>query len=801
MPEINGNLQLVHNPWADTAHCFVWHKSGAPFFSVSQVIEQGKFIQDGDYISIPLDYDTAINYNYLIGTIQTYGVEGAYFPAYFFITEYNYKNADTTEIRIVLDTMQTFYSSIARINGHLSRAHAPRYITIEETGGGTHKMINPDLFFIEDDIAEKYLCTGYKADASGDTDNYICIVFTMSASDFNSLELPHKMDFAPIVDIDTIFKDYAPAPEGAGANYYGYPDYNSATWHLAELKNYNIPGLEGKKGTLAVSAELMFGALTKTPNFRGANRTQTFCLLIEPKAGEIPGTRSQYGENPQVNIGNLWACDIPTILQFCPLLQERIVNIFNIPRPSGTAFSSAKQYLINSGAAVEGLTARFGAWFTSTTGNQLFLDNIQYEPFADFLLITDISALSFVFGNGYGFVHGKDPSIKTFATESTEGGSREVEKEAKLKIYPYNFENITFLGVDIPLIYQNYFWILGSTDAAQYALDWEKIVVDIDPLATTPTFFARTLADPYAPMGLTGSDYLIGADLTLLPRNSMPDNGGSFPTCAIYQDNYTNYAMYSKALDISTKEYNTTMTKWQGASQIIGGAGDIIGGVLGGIGKGGLAGWGKAIGGVSSGTTSILGGIATLTNTPAYLNEQQNLKESVAQIKPPAQSGGAYAGNLTYLAEGGKNTIVARRMEYPTTRKNIIENKFYYTGYSIPIDIELATQELENAEPDTPDLATVINDRRYFCYLQFDSISVLSFLSADGNENTPALIPTIYRDDIAARLINGITFVHVGRGAPGDGDISRYNIPVNMDNESGLSLFNKPFFNRNWRGE
>lgn len=800
MPEINGNLLLVFNPWADTAHCFIWHKSGAPFFSVSQTIEQGKFIQDGDYISIPLDYDTTINYNYLIGTIQMYGVEGVYFPAYFFITEYNYKNADTTEIRIALDTMQTFYSSIARINGHLSRAHAPRYITITDSEDVERKMINPDLFFIEDEIADKYLCTGYKKQGRIGND-LICIVFTMSKADFNSFNLQHDMFFAPVVDVQTVYKDYSTVldPVLAPPDYFGFKEDGAFIFHSTQIKTYKVKELGDKTAFLAVSAKIELGTYNTAPNFSGANRTQTYCLLIDPKQGEIAGTRTNHGQTPTIDLANLWACDIPTILQFCPTLQDRIVNVFNIPRPSSTTFSSWKQTLISYNAAIPITSAKFGAWYTSRTDDTAFIDHIIYEPFNDALLITDIRALSFIYGN-YGFVRGKEPSLKKYASESTEGGSREVDKEAKLKLYPYNFENITFLGADIPLIYQNYYWVLGATEADVYNEDWEKIIVYIDPLASSPTFYATTIIDPNAPL-MSFPYQEMGAGLTISAAISMPDNGGSIPTCAIYQDAYTNYAMYSKALDISTKEYNTTMAKWQAAGEIMGGLGTMASGLLGGIGKGGLAGTGKAIGGFSSGTTSILGGIATLTNTPAYLNEQQNLKESATQIKPPAQSGGAYAGNLTYLAEGGDNICVARRYEYPTTRKNIIENKFYFTGYSIPIDIELTSGELENANSDAPTLDMVVNDRRYFCYIQFDSIAVLSFLSKSGNENTPALIPTIYRDDIAARLINGITFVHVGRGAPGDGDISRYNIPVNMDNESGLSLYNKPFFNRNWRGD
>ena len=800
MPEINGNLQLVFNPWADTAHCFVWHKSGAPFFSVSQTIEQGKFIQDGDYISIPLDYDTAINYNYLIGTIQMYGVEGVYFPAYFFIAEYNYNNADTTEIRIVLDTVQTFYSSIARINGHLARAHAPRYITITDNEDTERKMINPDLFFIEDEIADKYLCTGYKVQSRIGND-FICIVFTMSNADFNNFNLQHDMFFAPVVDVQTVYKDYSTVldPVLAPPDYFGFKEDGAFIFHSTQIKTYKVKELGDTTAFLAVSGKIELGTFNTAPNFGGANRTQTYCLLIDPKQGEIAGTRTNHGQTPTIDLANLWGCDIPTILQFSPVLQDRIVNVFNIPRPSSTTFSSWKQMLISRNAAIPITSAKFGAWYTSRTDNAAFIDHIIYEPFNDALLITNIQALSFIYGN-YGRISGKDPFIKTYATESTEGGSREVDKEAKLKLYPYTFENITFLGSDIPLIYQNYYWVLGSYNADVYNEELEKIIVYIDPLASSPTFYATTIIDPNAPL-MSFPYQEMGAGLTISAAISMPDNGGSFPTCAIYQDNYTNYAMYSKALDISTKEYNTNMAKWQATSDIVGGVGNFFGGVLGGIAKGGIGGWGKTISGSGSGTASILGGVATLTNTPAYLNEQQNLKESVAQIKPPAQSGGTYAGNLTYLAEGGDNICVARRYEYPTTRKNIIENKFYFTGYSIPIDIELSRGELENSDPDIPDLETVINDRRYFCYLQFDSISVLSFLSKSGNENTPALIPTIYRDDIAARLINGITFVHVGRGAPGDGDISRYNIPVNMDNESGLSLYNKPFFNRNWRGD
>lgn len=833
MPEINGNLQLVYNPWGDTAHCFVWHKAGAPFFSVSQTIEQGKFIQDGDTISIPLNYDVAIHYNYLIGSIQTYDVEGLYFPAYFFITGYNYKNAETTEIKIALDTMQTFFPSIARINGHLSRAHAPRYISVKDSEGGRHQMINPDLYFMEDEgIVSKYICTGYRIEPKIGSD-LICITFTMSTSDWNCLQGDRTMYLTPLIDAE-LLKDY-PITNVIGENMAGFTEDNMTSpmiplaGHMVEIKQIHFSGLTNNTtGSIYVGGKLTFNNMPTQTGLKTTGRTQTYCLLLDPQEGEITPYETKYVDGYTKDFTNLKPnldeVSIDTIIQFCTSLQDRIINIFTIPRPNGFNSAIAFDALRSKGIA-QPITPELGVWWDMfNTEGQKALAHRLYKPFKSACLITDVRALSFIYGSSYGFTYGKNPSITSYANVSDEGEERSPDKEAKLKLYPYCYECFNLYGGELPVKYQEFAWLLYQRFSVNdISNEWLRPVVYFDPLATSPVAYIETALNPFITNltektdeqiatyfnAIVGSQMGQGYDRTFNNNTTMPDTAVSIPTYAVYQDSYTAYASYSKALDVSSMEYQAKMAKAGATAQIVGGTFAIGGGITStalGVGNA-FMGDGpfaepisKGIGAFGKGISSLINAGATLKYTPSYLYGKQALKEASLQAKPPSQTAGAYTGNITYLAQGDSSAI-DKRYELPIDLQNILEQKFYYYGYYIPMDIQLVSSELENADSEDLTLETVINDRRYFCYLQFDSISVLSFRPAEGSELLPAMIPTIYRDDIARRLINGITFVHVGNGAPGDDDISRYNIPVDKDNESNLSYHNGPFFNRNWRNK
>lgn len=861
MPEINGTIKLVYNPYGDRAHAFVLtgNSGSEPTFSVSKTIEQGKFIQDGDTISLPLNYDEALNYNYLIAHIKGFRPDDDkeyWYNGYFFIDSYTYKNAETTEVKITLDTLETFYPFIDRVEGHLNRAHAPRLISHSEYVGTkkvSRTIINPDLYFGEDNESPVYSYPSQEYI----TDNhyYLCLVVrdliighNFKTHDNESLYQTHLIA-SPILTQEE--RDNASIPDNSALFMNNY--YTGETHDFAQSYGTIETG-EKDDGTLSnwtKSLTFVFENNNDYPiiaNMAVRDKSNYHCLLLDLNSYKFNSLRKynksnkQYEDNTDGVLQSNGSLNL--LLNLGTLLQDRIVSAFAIPfnKVSSTSHPNSMRVIDKILAYRQGYI-----YDLSTKGTSYLLQDIRdlsiILGYNNSDSITDYTTI-FTHSNGFRSLDGY-----SFISES---GLRSFDNEKKLWLYPYRFQSLIFQDAVKKITYQDYsypFWNI-SFDPELYK-EYLSPIIFIDPLSPSPSFFMDSVINPNI-VGYTDPDLDYSKIFNRLRKNhgwgvyttgdepsfQTPKVHSYMPSYAIYNNAYDSYAGYQKAIVDAQTKYQADMAQTQGTWGALAGFGSALGGgsilgaglqnlfairsyadfnhtvaVPGGRYPNGRfaphidlppwvtefdpdtqirgqmqfgTGMGSMLGGLSSAVTSI----AQSVETPAYLREQQLNREMQAKNQAGQQTGGAYKGVLNYI---NTNFVMFRIAEcvMPRDLLSIAEAKFYKMGYYIPVDIVLQNHDIDNVPKPEYSLQYVVTNKRYFCYMQFDSVSVLTI----DNKELPSksLVPTIYRNDIANRLCAGITFVNIRNNE----DISTYNIDVSKDNDD-LSYPLTPVFNRRW---
>lgn len=466
MPDINGNITLIYNAYGDPAHCFIskdynWDMLAHTSADAKLSIEQGKFIQDGDTISIPVNYDKAINYNYLVASIVLGGSDGT-IPAYFFIDGYQYKNSETTDIHITLDTMQTFKDQIGSLQGHLNRSHAPSLISRTDGDGHTHTIINPDLYFSEDDECGAYRTIGAKG-LRRNKDPWLCVVFrdpikidypgvgygkwklykpsnviTWLDDDFQwahpstiycpVARSPIASPYAPSLclspQLSIEFEDYpkltTPKVTGCKGMILARRDVNVN----GDQWSYVAPGAASSNITLG-DYDTPYGTATEDANAKGYPMAFN-SLLIYPTDIENISTKRPHIKPLKVGRDTSYYCllyrpkahsgvasfqhddtsALNELLGYGTLLQDRIVCAFEIPFTVDPLRDNYDSDFNKAFVPVNILNP----FFCKYTSQEDFYDSISTADYAllnekdEAFIITDIRALSLVIGEDYGAV-------------------------------------------------------------------------------------------------------------------------------------------------------------------------------------------------------------------------------------------------------------------------------------------------------------------------------------------------------------------------------------------------------------
>lgn len=858
MPEIYGDIRLVYSPYANRAYCLNL-LAGDAVFSVEQTIEQGKFIQDGDTLNIPLNYDEALNYNYLIAHIKARN--GYYQKAYFFITSYEYKNAEVCAITIELDSVETFINFIDRCEGRLKRAHAPRLLrkTIRRTTGYAYKyIISPDLFYTEDDPVDNYALVDKEIADTGEYSggsahrNALLLVLNLAESQIQNLKVSNRSgQVGSKYQICCNPKITVPFSDGSQAldNYY----WQFSSWHAPN--EYYFSGNLSRPGTpyawFATQTYLDFEwsegesveNVITTKNdliLKTAGNTQLIALIITFDRDSEEFSLEGGGTAQTITIR--WGLD--ALLWFGPLLADKIVSAVSIPN------------FYENGGNTDGLVSldvKLGMARVSTE-----TDGSEPEDELDMVggfsglspqtqikawLVKDLANLSYYLNSATytqylcNAIYRQNNFDLTYTLEDNR--ERSIDNELKLKLYPYHFSSVRYWGNNIIYKYQELAPVLfcdalyANTATSDAYFMFCPFYV-IDPLASSPSMYGGYPAqlDYILPMTADSSDIwttintnvetlrdalinsgqrdtyfaaspLLGIGYVLrdtLGLSAVDDSNKSYlPSYAVYQDSYQEYQNYSKALAVVQNEYayrNAEITYNQSQTSS---ALNIVSSLA-------SAGLGVATGGLLGGSSVVGAGSSIANSISSAIYAGQTFDNQTAYIyNSQATKETSLAGKPPSQSGGtsGQNSLAFTGMF--ASEDGLNANKVIVSSYSYPLPVLTQLEQRfyrwgysipeDVSLEDDTRLSAIAGYKQYFCYIQFENVNTLTF--SDPDDSGRLLVPSIYQADIAQRLCQGITFINIRDAGT---DISSYQLDYSLDNQD-MDAPTKPLFNRWWKGD
>ena len=718
--QIVGRLRLVYNKYANTNKCINFKTKEQEDNLISQFIgvslDSNVFIQDGDNILVPLNYEECIKYNYCYFNNQVNERETKRYFCY--ITNYSYVEPSVTRITIAVDTLQTFFFDIQKLRGNVERCHSARRINIgtEET---PRYVINPDLYFMEDDVNENYI-----AKASKEGNNlppYLVLTFAI-----------------PYADTDKVVQgcvnkngQYAePIPEGS-------------VWFGSAVVGISFPDRYGTGS-----------------NVKSIGDTQLYSIVVS-------------GRNDFAGSTYLPTISFNEFKNRYTLLMDKLVDCFYIDSPRNAFLKNQCMW----------------------SGAQTILDNIFDADNVSFITKFD-SRLYFFTDVKETFVRKR---IETSPTDDVNPNKwvnrnadnlsvRLIEQEKKLDLYPYSFVKITHMNNDFIWKYQEQYKFLVSPLGLENYI--YSFVSWVDITSPNPTMMSSMLSDYENLVDINDTTdllYLFNVDTpdsVIRDYFTQYDAGLPLPSLSIYQEKYTQYLNYQKALVDANNTIGTMGDAFKGVSSImtsgigttLATANERLASSLTAKGRKGkkwkkeyakiqnelMSGAGDIVGDVGSSATSIAG---------RYITTALNERAIKMQPMSVLHSGSGNDQLFTNLYKSNGNILEYYICKYETKDniKSIYEQKFYNYGYSIPVDVEFTRDEFIN----------IISNRRYFCYMEWNSLEIESY------------IPTIYMNDIVARLTSGVRFENTS------GALLYQTYTIN-DNNKETTIPAKPFFVRNY---
>lgn len=733
--EIIGRLTLVYNKFANTNKCINFKSKEQEDLLISQFpvkenLDSNIFMQDGDTILVPLNYEECIKYNYCYFNNKVNNLEKKRYFCY--ITNYQYVEPNVTRITIAVDTLQTFLFDIDKFRGNIERCHSARRINVSTTETPRY-IINPDLYFMEDEVSENYVAKDSKE--GNNIPPYLVLTFAIPFAETDKVvqgcinKLGHYCE---------------KIPEGS-------------TWFGAAVVGISFPDPTG------------LGC-----NVKSIGGTQLYSIVLSARnnytsATYRPTMSLEYFRNRY------------------PVLMDKIVDAFFIDNPRHATLKEQSMW----------------------TGSQTILDIIFDEDNVSF--VTELNGALYFFNDTRETFQRKRIDVENDSINPSKWVNKDVdelttrliEQEKKLDLYPYSFVKVTLMNNDFIWKYQEqYKFLVSDLGLDRYVYSF---VSWFDITSPNPTMNTSMLFDYNNLVKLSNADLIDLADINTNDKELMQyftqyDNGMPLPSISIYQEKYTQYLNYQKAIVDANNTINTI--------------GAIAGSVSGSVTTRSPSGsyrytdphttYGfkqKAVhypsgnrikklynqqfwGGYStsqynSGSTQtsigfggaggIVGAIGNYVTTA--LNESAIKSQPMSVLH--SGSGNDQLFTNLYKSNGNILEYFICKYEPKDNLKSIYEQKFYNYGYHIPVDVELTKAEFFN----------IISNREYFCYMEWNSLE----LESDETHR----VPTIYVNDIIARLTSGVRFENTS-----DDDLFP-NYSINSNNKE-VVIPAKPFFVKNY---
>lgn len=857
MPEIYGDLRLVYNPYADRAHCLNNLTGSDLVFSVEQTIEQGKFIQDGDSLNLPLSYDECLNYNYLIAHIKARN--GYYQLAYFFITSYDYKNAEVTAVTIELDTVETFLNFIDRCDGHLKRAHAPRLISRTNNPGYSETIVNPDLYYSEDDPSDNYQTERYELAKIGTTNLLLILNIpeSMIIQPFTESSGEYVNDNEAYISCNpTNTHTYSTTPQTWSGEWLRSSFHQSNEWIYDPDASSGSLVQTGYSYSLRTYLNLSFDFTlreTSTSSTVNAPNHSTIALRTTD-TGQLICVYLAFNDTSEITLLSTSASGgmasrhitfrngLDVLLYLGPLLADKIVAAFPVPALNMPTSSPIGDGFIN-------LTLKAGVCGVSCTsdGNEEETEDeeIYFAPQTFTLgtgyVITDLRNLSFShYLNTQYLVSMINEAIDTYT--GTSAGERSIYNEKKLYLYPYRFWGFNVMGCEVTYKLQDLAPVMWSdqwrTGTSTYSYELIMPYYLIDPLSSTPSIIGNYITsflgvdgfgqaydgdrriwenlnavlggivelfsdEPYsifkngwqilAPYA--GIAYALQDDYIALV--SVSDRVSYLPSYAVYQDSYQEYQNYSKALAVVNNEYSYQTAQIQKNQSITNGVLSILGGAASiglGAAAGGLLG-GSAIG---SGAGNVASGVSNLIFSGQTYNAQTQYVYNAQQAQESSTAGKA----PSQVSGNSQGTNLAYTVWNRFDKDSTERIQAVISQYSWPLrQLMIAEQKFYRWGYSIPEDVCLTDDTRLSAipgwkqfFCYIQFDSVETLTFSDPDDNGRLLVPSIYQQDIADRLCKGITFINIRDAGT---DCSSYTIDTTVDNyDAGTP--DHALFNRWW---
>ena len=730
--EIIGRLTLVQNKYAVTNKCINFKSKEQEDELISQFphrnFDSNIFMQDGDTILVPLNYEECIKYNYCYFNNRINDLEKKRYFCY--ITNYEYVEPNVTRIGIAVDTLQTFLFDIDKFRGNMERCHSARRINVGTTEEPRY-IINPDLYFMEDDVDVYKPVVTEKAPNPHQT--YIVLTFAIGST--------YKID-----NFDYVEEEGLVSQSGV------YVDKEVEVPTTSINSNLKHTGLVTGRITFPISSSY-------------SKEVEFFKDDVQQKIERYNSSTKDIGDTSLYTIvlktSPTHARDIDYLplelfQELFPLLQDKIVDSFYIDNVDETF------------KRVSGITLTFNA--VAPNVSTLSYYAVPY---------TRLQALKkMVTLNNSNDLHPDKWSNRIEDTSIL----RNMKQEKKLELYPYSFVKVSSLGSELIWKYQEYYKVLENHSSTCYSfIKTFNVLSPNNKVMSTFLYDKENLIkydeETFNTIEIAGSNTICNYYLNM-------KQGELLPSLSIYQSKYTEYLNYQKAIVDANNILGTIGDVGNIAMSVAtSGLGGTIAGASGRLSasltpkghKG--AKWKKEytkINNEISRGVGEVGGTAfdsSLNIVNRYINTSLNEQKLKKQPMNMLHQGTTSDKLFTSLFEttGEIYDYILTKYDVIDNIKSIYEQKFYNYGYAIPVDVELTRAEFFD----------IINNRQYFCYMEWNSLEVESE------------IPTIYMDDIVARLTSGVRFENTSN----DRLFQAYTI--NLNNKE-TSIPAKPFFVRNY---
>lgn len=700
-----------------------------------------KQIEDNDTISIPLTYEDAIKYNMLTMKCTFFSNEEP-IRAFYDITNYNYRNANTTDITIKLNAFLTFRWKIKSISGTLDRCHVPNCLSVADADTSSlekHTIINPDLYFVEHEVSNDMKITKkYSPKLKDEVGMYFCMIFVKP-------------------------QIFTKTPNDANSKQYLYRDENN---NDTMIRSYDPDDyLQDYKNVITVN-RLYLGKDNELNYSLGKNKTPIVCLAIK--------FRDNINYNANGNIVS--NANINDFLNTFSLLGDRIIATFILPT------------LNNASNLKVGTWEKNLKWDDSDGGHEVKIE------FADIYRISNINDLMLKVLTDTELPKEINFDSDFYNTDSYKVSNgarlnaRNKYSEKKMLLYPYSYNQIKYYNATISQKYQDLYKILTT--------QWEErvngIFALINPLEDSTGISLNNLFDFDSLVDLSKSTIVNlcanNGRLESIYRyyNDLQPALKSLPNFAMYLSQYETYLNYKKAL-VDNQKSSVIF------NAVVGGISDIASvgvGVLGVNYSGNTSAgeFGKylkyqGIGNIAEGG---LGLVSTIGNA-IYKSQELAIQESNAKKQPPSVIGKTSGTNVFYTdiydATYSWSDYVLKPLSYYHYELNnrsyeMYFNLFYLYGVSIPLSITIDQNKFNN----------ILNHRNQFVYIKFANCSI------DGD------IPYKYRIEMQYLLQQGLRFMryeYENRRIPPKEHGE--NLILFDYNNSVIGDYTEPFFVKEWR--